>query len=76
MELFAPAHLMIVLLIALLLFGGKKLPELARAIGTSMNELKKGISENDDSEQKQIKGYSLLRYSRQECWRITDTGYN
>lgn len=45
MELFAPSHLLFILLIALLLFGGKKLPELARSIGGSMNELRKGMNE-------------------------------
>jgi sec-independent protein translocase protein TatA len=38
-------ELMIILVIALVLFGGQKLPELARSLGKSMNEFKKGIHE-------------------------------
>jgi TatA/E family protein of Tat protein translocase len=38
-------ELMVILVIALVLFGGKKLPELARSLGKSMNEFKKGIDE-------------------------------
>ena len=38
-------ELMIILVIALVLFGGSKLPELARSLGKSMNEFKKGIAE-------------------------------
>jgi sec-independent protein translocase protein TatA len=38
-------ELVLILLIVLLLFGGKKLPELSRALGSSMKELKKGINE-------------------------------
>ena len=37
-------ELIIVLVILLLLFGGKKLPQLSRAIGDSMRELRKGVS--------------------------------
>lgn len=40
-------ELIIILVILVLLFGAKKLPELARSIGTSANELKKGM--NGDS---------------------------
>jgi sec-independent protein translocase protein TatA len=38
-----------ILLIALLVFGGKKLPEIARSIGKSLSEFKKGIKEAEDS---------------------------
>jgi len=37
-------ELVIILVILLLLFGGKKLPQLARSIGESMQELRKGLS--------------------------------
>lgn len=43
LDLGAP-ELIIILAIVLLLFGGKKLPELSRSLGTSMRELRKGMS--------------------------------
>ena len=45
-------ELMIILVIALVLFGGSKLPELARSLGKSMNEFKKGIAEGSTDEAK------------------------
>jgi sec-independent protein translocase protein TatA len=49
-----PTELIIILAIVLLLFGGKKLPNLARSLGKSSKEFKKGMtegaSEEDDSE--------------------------
>jgi sec-independent protein translocase protein TatA len=38
-------ELLLIFLIVLLLFGGKKLPELARSAGSSVRELRKGLSE-------------------------------
>lgn len=38
-------ELIIILAILLLLFGAKKLPELARSIGSSAGELKKGMDD-------------------------------
>jgi|EndMetStandDraft_6_1072998.scaffolds.fasta_scaffold123901_2 sec-independent protein translocase protein TatA len=43
---FDAPELIIILAIVLLLFGGKKLPELSRSLGNSMRELRKGL--NDD----------------------------
>jgi len=46
-------EMIVILLIALLLFGGKKLPELAKSLGKGIREFKKasqGITEELDSE--------------------------
>lgn len=37
-------ELIIILVIVVLLFGAKKLPELAKSVGTSIQELKKGVN--------------------------------
>lgn len=44
-------ELIVILLIVVLLVGGKKLPELARSVGESVNELRKGMS-NDQTQTK------------------------
>jgi sec-independent protein translocase protein TatA len=38
-------ELLIIMAIALMVFGPRKLPELAKALGQSINEFKKGASE-------------------------------
>ena len=45
-------ELLVVLLIILLLFGAARLPEIARSLGKSMKEFKKGVKEieKDDEE--------------------------
>jgi sec-independent protein translocase protein TatA len=40
-----PTELIIVLLIVLLIFGGTKLPKLARSMGQAQKEFKKGLTE-------------------------------
>ena len=42
-------ELILILIVVLLLFGAKKLPELARSLGKSVNEFKKGKEEGIDS---------------------------
>ncbi|HEX8762725.1 MAG TPA: twin-arginine translocase TatA/TatE family subunit [Candidatus Saccharimonadales bacterium] len=44
-------ELLLVLLIALLLFGGRKLPELAKSLGSSAREIRKGLN-GDEANQK------------------------
>jgi sec-independent protein translocase protein TatA len=43
--LFQPTHLIIILVICLLIFGPKKLPELGRGLGESIREFKKSMAE-------------------------------
>jgi sec-independent protein translocase protein TatA len=46
-------ELVIVLVVILVLFGGAKLPKLARSLGQAQNEFKKGVqqgADDDDSE--------------------------
>jgi sec-independent protein translocase protein TatA len=45
-----PGEWIIILLIVMLLFGAKKLPDLARSLGKSMSEFKKGKEEGMKSE--------------------------
>lgn len=39
-------EILLIVFVVILLFGGKKLPELARALGKSLNEFKKGQTES------------------------------
>ena len=43
----SPSHLILVLAIVLLLFGAKRIPELAKGLGTGMKEFREGISSDD-----------------------------
>ena len=45
--LFQPTHLLIVLGIALLMFGPKKLPELGKGIGEGIRGFKSAMKESD-----------------------------
>lgn len=40
-----PGELILILLILLILFGAKRLPEIGRALGKSLAEFKKGMQE-------------------------------
>ena len=45
-------EILVILLIILLLFGAKRLPDLARSLGKSLREFKKGRDELESPEQK------------------------
>ncbi len=46
--LLTPTHLIFLLLLALLLFGAKRLPEIGRSLGVGMREFKDSVTGNDN----------------------------
>jgi sec-independent protein translocase protein TatA len=47
--LFQPMHLIVVLFIALLIFGPKKLPELGKGLGDGIRSFKNSMREKEES---------------------------
>jgi len=47
-----PWELMLVFAIALLLFGGKRLPEIATGLGSAIKNFKKAMNEEDEPAKK------------------------
>jgi sec-independent protein translocase protein TatA len=55
MGLSQPAHLIVLFLIVLLLFGARRLPEMGRSLGLGMREFKdslSGIGNHNDEQQR------------------------
>jgi sec-independent protein translocase protein TatA len=48
-NLFTPTHLLIILVIALLIFGPRKLPELGKGLGEGLRGFKDGIKGGNDA---------------------------
>lgn len=47
-----PWQIAIILIIVLLLFGGKKIPELMKGLGKGIKEFKDGIAGEDETKEK------------------------
>jgi len=47
-----PVEIGLILVVLLLLFGAKKLPELARGMGKSLGEFHKGKAEGEEGQEK------------------------
>jgi sec-independent protein translocase protein TatA len=60
-SLFEGPSLIIILFIILLLFGGSKLPSLARGLGKSVKEFKKATSTDDDDDDEDDEKKSSLK---------------
>ena len=45
---FGTTELIIILIVVLILFGGKKIPELVRALGQAIKEFRRSIREDED----------------------------
>ena len=49
---FGMTELLIILVIIILLFGAKRLPDLAKSLGSSIKSFKKGIDDQEEEDQK------------------------
>ncbi|UKL13114.1 twin-arginine translocase TatA/TatE family subunit [Dissulfurimicrobium hydrothermale] len=66
--LFQPMHLLIILAIALLIFGPGKLPQLGEGLGKSIREFKKAIEDGDNN-----KDRSMLEPKKEDVSRNEET---
>jgi sec-independent protein translocase protein TatA len=48
-----PTEILLILVVVLFLFGGKKIPELMKGIGQGAREFKKGLSGEDEEKKKE-----------------------
>lgn len=56
MNLFKPSHIIFLLVVVILLFGYRKLPDIARSVGQSMKVFKKEVKELRDDDSKDSQG--------------------
>jgi len=50
--IIGPWQIVLIVLVVLLLFGGKKIPELMRGLGKGVREFKDGINPDESSKEK------------------------
>ncbi|WP_442887614.1 twin-arginine translocase TatA/TatE family subunit [Congregicoccus parvus] len=63
---FGPTEIIVILLIVILLFGAKRLPELAKGMGKSIKEFKKATNEIDSEDEKDDKDSEPARSAKNE----------
>ena len=52
---FGFTEILLILLVVVLLFGGRKIPELMKGLGQGMKEFKKASQTDDDTQDKETK---------------------
>lgn len=68
---FSPWHWLLILAVAVLLFGNR-LPEIARSLGRSVNEFKKGLNEVKDQLEQEVQAPAAKQFNDPEVARRLD----
>jgi sec-independent protein translocase protein TatA len=71
MPQIGPLEVVIVLVIALLVFGPKKLPELGKGLGRGMRDFKRGLSGDDDHDDDEERERERERRRREDAEAAT-----
>ena len=53
--LASPTHLILLLVIILLLFGAKRLPEMGRSLAQGIQEFKEGVNTKEEPEEEKLR---------------------
>lgn len=64
-DLFQPTHLIVLAVIVLILFGGKKLPELGKGLGEGLRGFKEGMKGVTDEVNKPVEAHSAAPKSEE-----------
>ena len=54
LTLFSGGHMIVIALVVLLLFGGKRIPEVMKGVGQGIREFKEGMNGTETTGQKQL----------------------
>ncbi len=63
---FSPWHWLVILAVAVILFGNR-LPEIARSLGRSVNEFKKGLNEVKDQLEQEVQAPAAKQFNEPEA---------
>ena len=61
----SPVHLLILLVIILLLFGAKRLPEMGRSLGQGIRQFKEGLNAKEEPEKAEREHLSAIEEKEQ-----------
>ncbi|MBV9453420.1 MAG: twin-arginine translocase TatA/TatE family subunit [Rubrobacter sp.] len=63
----SPTHLLLLMLIILLLFGAKRLPEMGRSLGRSIQEFKAGLSSREEFDKTEAKPPEVIEQEKEKA---------
>lgn len=66
-------QLLIILLIIVLLFGAKKIPELAKGLGSGIKNFKKAVKEDEEDGQNEENAKSQIKQSESKNENVSKT---
>lgn len=67
-------EILVILILALLLFGAKRLPEIAKSLGKSVQEFKKGMDPSAKNEEEKEDNAKQIEGKKEDSGKGADSG--